>query len=240
MSAPVTTAFTPDLNWHWPSALPNHGIALKACRFDPKASPAAHSLPEHLQRAAVKRQQEYLAGRWCAAQAQQALGLTVSNPAIGEDRAPQWPSGQCGSITHSQGRAAAIVADHQYWQSAGLDIEHCLSPERAQRLAAEILTPAEQQHWQNLPDEQQARALTVSFCIKEALFKTLYPLTKVRFYFHDAECVSTTDSLASNGQSSLRLRKTLSPAWPAGRELTAHWQWHDSAVLGLLTIAHDE
>lgn len=244
MSAPVTTAFIPDLSWHWPSALPTQGIALKACRFDPKATPASHTLPEHLQRAALKRQQEYLAGRWCVAQAQQALGLSVSNPAIGADRAPQWPTEQCGSISHSQGRAAAIVADRRYFQSAGLDIEHCLTKARAQRLAGEILTPAELQQWQNLPNDQQARALTVSFCLKEALFKTLYPLTGVRFYFHDAECDNTADntidSHASSGQSCLRLRKTLSPAWPAGRELTAHWQWHESAVLGLLAIAHDE
>ncbi len=234
----MTTAFTPDLSWHWPSALPSHGIALKACRFDPKATPATHTLPEHLQGAALKRQQEYLAGRWCVVQAQQALGLSMSTPAIGADRAPQWPAEQCGSITHSQGRAAAIVADRRYWQSVGLDIEHCLTEERAQRLAGEILTPAELQQWQNLPNDQQARVLTMSFCLKEALFKTLYPLTGVRFYFHDAE--STTDHHASSGQSCLRLRKTLSPAWPAGRELTAHWQWHESAVLGLLAIAHDE
>lgn len=66
---------------------------------------------------------------------------------------PLWPAGLCGSITHSKGMAAAVVASRQHWQGIGLDAEPLMSPSRSQRLAGQILTPDELQRLQVSRDD---------------------------------------------------------------------------------------
>lgn len=248
--------FCADWRWQWPTELAHTGIALQACRFSPtdlapalaadsSASqahrlPLPHTLPAHLTNAAIKRQCEYLAGRWCVLQAQKNLKFAEQVPCIGADRAPQWPAGQVGSISHSHSQAVAIVADSLHWQGIGVDIEVCLSAARAQRLAGEILTDEELSAWQSLPESAQAAHVTLAFCLKEALFKTLYPLTQTRFYFHDAHVVLSSEATSSKGQAQLILNRELSPAWPIGSRVTAHWQWQTNSVLGLIALAHTE
>ena len=100
-------------------------------------------MPASIQRSVAKRQAEFLAGRICARAALLQLDGTLATPGIGEDRAPLWPAHISGSITHSNGRAAALVALKRDWRSVGIDLENLLSPERALRLAKEILTPDE-------------------------------------------------------------------------------------------------
>ncbi len=103
-----------DARWPLPFVLPN--TVLLSTRFDSSQlasddfQRSAIEPPASIQRSVAKRQAEFLAGRVCARAALQQLeGLSVS-PAIGEDRAPVWPVHIAGSITHSTGRAAAIVA----------------------------------------------------------------------------------------------------------------------------------
>ena len=66
---------------------------------------------------------------------------------MGEDRAPQWPHGIVGSITHGAGWAGVVVARQSEWRGLGLDIERVLVCERADRLAGEISRPA---NWRRL------------------------------------------------------------------------------------------
>ena len=79
-----------------------------------------------------------MAGRLCARAALQQLDGLDCVPAIGEDRAPVWPAHISGSITHSTGHAAAIVAHKTQWRGLGMDLENLLPLERAERLAGEI------------------------------------------------------------------------------------------------------
>src|ERR1700720_1454604 len=85
-------------------------------------------LPQSLRHATQKRQREFLAGRWCAKQALQCLGAGSTHVAIAEDRAPIWPGGVVGSITHTGDFAAAAVAWAADVAALGIDSEQIIDP----------------------------------------------------------------------------------------------------------------
>lgn len=212
-----------DATSPFPQALP--GLVMRSCAFDP-ALLAADAFVQHgipapasIQRSVAKRQAEYFAGRLCARDALLALTGRADVPALGDDRAPLWPDGVSGSISHSHGLAAALVADQRQWRGLGLDLEEPLATPRALKLAAEILTPEELRRLAAFTPEQQAARITLTFSIKESLFKALYPLVGTRFYFQDAELLEADD----DGRARLRLLIDLSAEWRAGRELGG---WH--------------
>ncbi|GAA5133520.1 4'-phosphopantetheinyl transferase family protein [Alloalcanivorax gelatiniphagus] len=209
------------------------GLVLARCGYRPDAFAGdafAHAgipLPAGLEKAVAKRRTEYLAGRVCARAALgQATGLEAV-PAIGDDRAPCWPDGAVGAITHSHGQAAALVGRHADWQGLGLDAEHWLAPDRARRLAGQLLTPAEREALGTLDDTAFARRLTRVFSIKESLFKALYPITGVRFYFQDAEMVA---------EDHIALRRDLSDQWRRGATVEALWRDEDQGVLSWIAV----
>lgn len=179
----------------------------------------------------AKRQSEYLAGRLCAREALRRLTGVAGVPAVGADRAPQWPAGVVGSITHGDGWAAALVADASRWRAIGLDVEHLLPSERALRLQGEILTPAELECLRGLDDEARALRISLTFSLKESLFKALYPPTLTHFYFHDAELLD-----CGHDSARLRLLLDLHRDWPAGSELEGQFALFDGKVLSLVAV----
>lgn len=182
--------------------------------------------------AATKRQAEYLAGRICAHEALRHATGTPAVPAIGEDRAPCWPADATGSITHGAGFAAAIAARREHWLGLGLDVEKRLTVARADRLVEQILTPRELQGYRSLNDEHRALLLTLTFSIKESLFKALYPLVNKRFYFQDAELLAHGE----DGQARLQLLTDLSPQWRNGAQLDGQFALMDDYLLSLVSI----
>lgn len=208
------------------------GLYLARCRFRPEqllddAFPLARvPEPDTLRGAIAKRRCEYLAGRVCAATAGEALTDESLIPALGEDRAPLWPAPLVGAITHSHGRAAALVGHRDHWRGVGLDYEAWLAPRRALRLAGEILTEQERQALLGLDEAEQARRITLTFSVKETLFKALYPLTGRRFYFQDA---------ALDGEGRIRLLTTLSADWRQGMVLPYQWR-EDDGVLSWIRV----
>lgn len=131
-------------------------------------------LPDDLQNAVAKRRAEFLAGRFCAAMALRQLGLPEAVPRQG--RAPVWPAGVAGSITHSKDRAVAAVSRHH--RLVGLDCEAYVSDERAMQLSASIFSESESRlRPEALPF---GRFFTLVFSAKESLYKALSPqLTRV-------------------------------------------------------------
>ena len=180
----------------------------------------------------AKRQAEFLAGRLCARAALHRLDGLDCIPAIGEDRAPVWPTHISGSITHSTGHAAAIVGHKAQWRGLGMDLENLLSLERAERLAGEILTVDELQRMGTVDREQIALLVTLTFSVKESLFKALYPIVGKRFYFEHAEVLEWSDS----GSVRLRLLTDLSSEWSHGTELAAQFALEDGQLLSLVAI----
>ncbi|MND53723.1 4'-phosphopantetheinyl transferase Npt [compost metagenome] len=226
-----------DATWPFAETLP--GISIRSCHFDPAQLAAddfprcAIPAPANIQRSVAKRQAEFLAGRLCARAALLDLTGRPDVPALGEDRAPVWPAGVVGSISHSHGLASALVADGRQWRGLGLDLEEPLTADRALRLAEEILTEAELQRLQDLSPEQQAERITLTFSIKESLFKALYPLVGKRFYFHDAELL---DSDAASGRARLQLLIGLSTEWTEGKELDGCYCHFQGRLLSLVAI----
>ncbi|WP_224791284.1 4'-phosphopantetheinyl transferase family protein [Pseudomonas fluorescens] len=225
-----------DAHWPLPVVLPD--TVLLSTHFDPTQllgddfQRSAIEVPASIQRSVAKRQAEFLAGRICARAALQQLeGLSFS-PAIGEDRAPVWPAHISGSITHSTGRAAAIVAKKSHWRGLGMDLENLLNTERAERLAGEILTAPELQRMAAGRRDQLALRVTLTFSVKESLFKALYPIVQKRFYFEHAEVLEWTDA----GAVRLRLLTDLSSEWRNGTELDAQFGVQDGQLLSLVSI----
>lgn len=226
-----------DTHWPLPDTLP--GTVFLSTRFDPSLltngdfQRSAVPPPASIQRSVAKRQAEFLAGRLCARAALQQLDGLDCVPAIGEDRAPVWPGHISGSITHSTGHAAAIVAHKAQWRGLGIDLENVLTLERAERLAGEILTPEELQRMAAGPREQIAQLVTLTFSAKESLFKALYPIVHKRFYFEHAELLEWS----SSGHARLRLLTDLSTEWYHGKELEAQFAMTDRQLLSLVAVA---
>ena len=222
------------LSDHWPLPLALPGVQLISTRFDP-----ALLDPEDFTRCGVpgmsavsKRQTEFLAGRLCAHEALRRATGAPCIPAVNEDRSPCWPAGVVGSITHGAGWAATVVARREQWRGLGLDVEKQIPTTRADRLVAEILTPRELEGYAALDETQRALRVTLTFSIKESLFKALYPLVNKRFYFQEAELIHHD----SSGYARLRLLNDLSEQWTTGAELEGQFAQFDDYLLSLVSI----
>ncbi len=136
---------------------------------------------ETVARAVPKRQSEFLAGRLAARLATSGLDVMV-----GPDRAPCWPTGIEGSITH-QGRWALCCVRLQQPASPGgigIDLEEWLSDDEAEMFWPKIVSERERQLLLSVGDTF-ARRLTLVFSLKESLFKALYPRVGSYFDFLD-------------------------------------------------------
>lgn len=228
---------TPPLH-HWPLPVKLPGAVLASSCFEPGQwapddfARSGIQPPASIQRSVAKRQAEFLAGRLCARAALQTLGLPGVVPAVGEDRAPIWPAGICGSITHGAGWAGAIVALRSDWRGLGMDMEQLLKPERARHLHGEILTDAECRRMALHPESQLSLIVTLTFSLKESLFKALYPLVLKRFYFEHAELLEWHE----NGTARLRLLTNLSPEWPAGSQFDGQFRVEGGRLLSVVWV----
>ncbi|MFP3518098.1 4'-phosphopantetheinyl transferase superfamily protein [Pseudomonas sp. SIMBA_077] len=225
-----------ESDWPLPIAIPGsvwRSTEFSTAHFTPDDfASCAIEAPASIQRSVAKRQAEFLAGRLCARDALLHLDGTLETPAIGEDRAPVWPDHITGAITHSNGRAGALVAHRSDWQGLGIDLENMLSSERAQRLANQILTPDELQRMAAGPAEDQALIVTLTFSIKESLFKALYPLVRKRFYFEHAEVLSWS----KDGSVRVGLLTELSTEWYHGRVIEGQFALLDGQLLTAVAI----
>ena len=121
--------------------------------------------------------------------------------------------------------------DPTFFLSSGGPQPNPEQPERAERLATQLLTPAELQRLAQLPEPQHAAQISLSFSLKESLFKALYPLVQQRFYFQDAELLS-----AAQGRAELQLLRDLGPEWPAGSRCQGQFVDLGTQVLSLVSI----
>ncbi len=136
-------------------------------------------------RAAPRRAAEFAFGRACARAALGSLGIPPSAIAAGADRAPVWPEGIRGTITHTDGYAAAAVARDRDFLGVGLDAEP--AGRVARKLWPKIATVTEQGWLLALGADLEARAATLLFCAKEAFYKCQYPATGRWLGFADVE-----------------------------------------------------
>ena len=134
-----------------------------------------------------KRLADFSTGRYCAIKALEQLGIQDAIIPMGEDRAPIWPEGIVGSISHCDSLTGAIVATSSDHISLGLDIEEIgrVTPD----LWDLVFTENEKNYLSGLSDENKLVQSTAIFSIKEAFYKFQYPLTKTFLDFLDVEVV---------------------------------------------------
>lgn len=173
--------------------------------------------------AVLKRQCEYLAGRYCAQQSllkieeKDAIKLANKEVGTGESREPIWPEGIIGAITHSNRFAMAILTQAQgAYLGIGLDIEEEMSESLAQELSGQILSEAENLLNKSNEIFDNKTFVTLVFSAKESIFKAIFPSVGEYFGFDACELIELNPLEQS---LSFRLVSTLSPDWQAGKRL---------------------
>ena len=196
-----------------------------------------YPLPDPLQRAVLKRQVEFLAGRVCAQQALAALtghppGSIPSQP----DRAPGWPSGVVGSITHTTGYAAALVALETHYQGLGIDCEVVLSTDNL-KLQKHLCVAHELEALQAAHNDwTPERLLTLIFSAKESLFKCLYRQVG-KFFGFSAARVIALDPVQQTFV--MQLEQDLTPHLRLHCQWTGHVKCQDNLLMTVIPYASD-
>lgn len=130
---------------------------------------------EAMVRAVPARRAEFAAGRRAARAALAALGRPEAEIPVGPHRAPVWPEGISGAITHDRGVALAAVITNG--GSVGIDLtEAAPLPED---IRSTVLPHPEEAGHAGL----EAR---IAFSAKESLFKALSPRLEAFFGFEAA------------------------------------------------------
>jgi 4'-phosphopantetheinyl transferase EntD len=146
---------------------------------------------EALPGAVPARLREFSAGRHAARAALAALGEALAPVPRGDDRAPVWPQGVAGSITHTRGACLAAVARGR--AGLGLDLEEDAPLDPS--LWETVLLPEEAAWARGEPDP--GRAAMLVFSAKEAAYKAQYAITRSLFGFEVLRVAITPGGLAA-------------------------------------------
>lgn len=157
---------------------------VRTAEMDPRTAPE-DLLPgeEHaIARAVPARRREFAAGRTCARHAMRALGAPAAPIPQGGDRAPVWPDGLVGSITHTEGWCAAAVARTQDGiRAIGIDVEPAEPLDAA--LLRMICVEEERELLAARPAERGLLGRLI-FSAKESAYKSQYVLSRTLIGFH--------------------------------------------------------
>jgi 4'-phosphopantetheinyl transferase EntD len=136
------------------------------------------------------RKAEFRLGRACAREALRRLTGRVAAIPRADSRAPIWPAGIVGSITHCAGLTAAAVASKSSLAALGIDAEPA-DIELPDGVLEFVCTPQEtaclRRHWCEGPIGK------VVFCAKEAVYKCINPMTGAFLNFQDIQLEFSDD-----------------------------------------------
>lgn len=157
--------------------------------------PAEKALVE---KAVDRRKGDFGDARWCAHQALRTLA--TDRPILRDERGmPRFPQEVAGSLTHTRGYRAAVVASTQQWRSLGIDAEPAES--LPDDVVGSIATPQELDTANSTGKKLGIDCMdTVLFSAKESIYKSWYPLAK-RFLDFDGAVVE----IHPDGRFSARL-----------------------------------
>jgi 4'-phosphopantetheinyl transferase EntD len=141
--------------------------------------------------AVERRRREFTAGRNCARVALRMLGVEACPIPVGSRRAPVFPAGISGTITHTNDYCAASVALHSVVGSIGIDAESNtpLSP----GVHSLIMGSDELASIAGLPRHNSVHWDTLVFSAKEAFYKASFRLCKVELDFLDVHVTVLPD-----------------------------------------------
>lgn len=195
----------------------NAGIWMS--RLDEEAFEEAHinalgiDLPNRLLSARLKRKAHYSAGRYLAKLALRSKTAKPFNDAATTGRAPVWPLGWFGSISHCTGIAACMISAKI--ARAGVDVENVLTPTRAASIVGRVISDSERATFDalNLPLELKT---TMAFSAKEAMYKAIYSEVQAPMTFSDGRLVSINET-----EVVLELVRNLAPNLKQGDHIHA-------------------
>ncbi|GGX52941.1 4'-phosphopantetheinyl transferase family protein [Saccharospirillum salsuginis] len=202
-----------------------------ACRFtfgnqpivQLSSSQLSLDLPASLNKAVPKRQAEFLAGRYCAHRASEALGYKLDDLPIGPDRAPIWPDSLVGSITHTDGLAACLVGAKDLYRGLGLDMEWFIPESSVDAIQNLVVVDGELAALKSLGHERLA--LTVLFSAKEAIYKAIHPTVERYVDFKEVKCQALeSDRLL------FTMEARLASELPDVQELTVEFERTDTLI----------
>lgn len=107
-----------------------------------------------------------------------AWGLGSIEIPSGPDRAPVWPPGVVGSISHCENLAVAAVAARGAVLGLGVDCEVRL------RVSRDLSPTTDERDGAGLPVDPAGEWLTAVFSAKEAVYKAVYPTMRRVIGFH--------------------------------------------------------
>ncbi|MFE5738020.1 4'-phosphopantetheinyl transferase family protein [Streptomyces celluloflavus] len=141
---------------------------------------------ELVARAVPQRQKEFGTVRGCARDALAQLGIAPAPILPGPGRAPRWPAGVVGAMTHCNGYRAAAVARSTQLVTIGLDAEPN-EPVADPGVVDLVTRPEERAQFPRLaaahPEVCWDRLV---FSAKESVYKAWYPLTGRWLDFEEA------------------------------------------------------
>jgi len=181
------------------------------------------SRPPSILRSVPKRQAEYLAGRRVALAALDAAGHTTQDLAITESRAPAWPQGYIGSLSHAVGLAVAVaMRPTSAVRGIGIDIEQVIPPGQLPAVESSVIDDNEHSALAPLASAMGwPFALTVAFSAKESFYKAT-AATVGRFFDFTALRIAACDVEA--GCLDARVVEDLAPSLPTGHRQRLYWQ----------------
>lgn len=188
------------------------------------------NFPESIKSSVLKRQAEFLAGRYIARRSLAELGININTIPIGKNRAPIWPPGVNASITHTDTRAicaATYKSQHQY---LGIDLEDVLSSKCINEIKSSVIS-ADEELLLIQSDLSFEEAFTLTFSAKESLFKALY--ASVGYYF-DFKVVEIIDICCKRHTFNILLLQSLTSDLKAGKEFKGYFIVDKESVFSII------
>ena len=166
---------------------------------------------QFLARAVPKRVHEFAGGRACARAALAQLGFNGIALPVGAARAPVWPPGITGSITHTGGFCAAVVATTTRLRALGLDVE--VADSVKPHLWPRICGPEELATLQSTDPQGAIAAATLLFSAKEAFYKCQHFLTGQWLGFCDVSISVEADEFTVRPTRTLEISQHSPGPW---------------------------
>lgn len=164
------------------SLFPAGAVAVELLSEAPRTVLTAVELSS-ISHCANKRIDDFTRGRACAHRGLSELGIHDCSVLAGAQREPLWPAEIIGSITHTTGFAAAVVARRSEVEALGIDCEIIASV--GADLWERICTPTERARLEQLPRAQAQREAALIFAAKEAFYKCQFPVSREWVGFED-------------------------------------------------------
>jgi enterobactin synthetase component D len=185
-----------------------------------------HPYSEEIKNFAKKRQIEFLSARKLLQELLRQYDLSDFKLLNSEDRAPIWPDGFVGSISHSGHYVIVLLSqDHR---ALGVDIEAIMSLDRANKLRDQFVSEEEM----NLCQMDTNIFTTLVFSAKESLFKLVYPLCKKYFGFKVATLMNY-----SSHTFQIKLHTTDSEISAYNGVYTGKWIQFDGYLMTFLSLS---